>query len=418
MSPFFVRRGVAATVLTGLSSLAMAGGPAAGNLDLVTASATGAAVGGALCALSADGRLAAFTSDSGTVVRRDTNKAPDVFVKNLDTGKVVRASTSSSGAQLAGGSQCSGMTPDGRYIVFTSANAVYRKDLSTGTLVQASPAVGSVPFNTGFMGGAVSDDGNKLLFMTVPSQSYLGPYQYVNNFPARLMLREMGTGQLSTLPLDDGSVANGEVIRVGGFAVSADGSKVLFQSSSSTLVSGDTNGQWDVFVRDLASGYTRIASSGLQGQPTVPTYCCYAYYDRLRFVGNQGVLFDALAISNLGPVGTYLKDLDSHELQLLMSTAAGYGVSLSADRSQLAFQQSTGGLAQRVVLRNLLSGQDQVISTSSAGVAANATATSPVFSRDGRSVGFISSASNLVTPATPDGVQQAYLKTVTGAAVP
>src|SRR5439155_4265113 len=51
-------------------------------------------------------------------------------------------------------------------------------------------------------------------------------------------------------------------------AISADGGAVAFDSVASDLVDGDTNGVWDVFVREAGQGATTrvsVASSGRQG---------------------------------------------------------------------------------------------------------------------------------------------------------
>ncbi|MGN6377899.1 MAG: hypothetical protein ACTHNU_03010, partial [Gaiellales bacterium] len=39
-------------------------------------------------------------------------------------------------------------------------------------------------------------------------------------------------------------------------AVTPDGRFVLFNSKASNLVPGDTNGKWDVFVRNVQTGHT------------------------------------------------------------------------------------------------------------------------------------------------------------------
>ena len=54
-------------------------------------------------------------------------------------------------------------------------------------------------------------------------------------------------------------------------AMSADGRYVAFQSRSDNLVPGDTNGTWDIFVRDRQSGTTErvnVDSGGVQGDAT------------------------------------------------------------------------------------------------------------------------------------------------------
>ncbi len=50
-------------------------------------------------------------------------------------------------------------------------------------------------------------------------------------------------------------------------SISADGRYVAFYSRASNLVSGDTNGYWDVFVHDRQSGQTtRVVRDSCGGQ--------------------------------------------------------------------------------------------------------------------------------------------------------
>src|SRR5262249_38171107 len=51
-------------------------------------------------------------------------------------------------------------------------------------------------------------------------------------------------------------------------SISADGRFVVFESAATNLVAGDTNGTWDVFVRDRQSGTTErvsVATGGAEG---------------------------------------------------------------------------------------------------------------------------------------------------------
>ncbi len=52
---------------------------------------------------------------------------------------------------------------------------------------------------------------------------------------------------------------------------SPDGTKIAFASNAANLVAGDTNGTYDIFVKDLNTGLmTRVStdSNGLQGDNT------------------------------------------------------------------------------------------------------------------------------------------------------
>jgi Tol biopolymer transport system component len=52
--------------------------------------------------ISTDGRFVAFSSFATNLVRRDTNKIQDVFVRDRETGTTVRASVASDGTQAIG----------------------------------------------------------------------------------------------------------------------------------------------------------------------------------------------------------------------------------------------------------------------------------------------------------------------------
>jgi Tol biopolymer transport system component len=70
--------------------------------------------------ISADGRFVAFQSWDGGLVSGDTNDRYDVFVLDRATGVFERVSVDSAGAQAIGDSLGPSMTPDGRFVAFTS----------------------------------------------------------------------------------------------------------------------------------------------------------------------------------------------------------------------------------------------------------------------------------------------------------
>jgi len=75
-----------------------------GTTSLVSTSTLGAGGNGPSRrpAISADGRFVAFTSAANDLVAGDTNGHSDVFVRNMQTGVMVRASVSSGGGQASG----------------------------------------------------------------------------------------------------------------------------------------------------------------------------------------------------------------------------------------------------------------------------------------------------------------------------
>src|SRR5205823_1167813 len=82
---------------------------------------------GSPAALSANGRYVAFASDASNLVPRDTNHVADVFLRDLRAGRTSRISVSSRGKQafdrLGNGSGAPSITADGRYVAFASSSA-------------------------------------------------------------------------------------------------------------------------------------------------------------------------------------------------------------------------------------------------------------------------------------------------------
>ncbi|HEV7862787.1 MAG TPA: hypothetical protein VGR20_08810 [Acidimicrobiia bacterium] len=79
-----------------------------------------ATTAGAPAAVSSDGNLVAFASDSTNLVPGDTNSANDIFVRNRHNGTTERVSVTNSGAQADGASITPAMSADGRFVVFAS----------------------------------------------------------------------------------------------------------------------------------------------------------------------------------------------------------------------------------------------------------------------------------------------------------
>ena len=124
--------------------------------------------------ISRNGNKVAFVSFADNLVAGDTNHLNDVFVVDLTTGAMTRASVANDESQLSAGSADPQLSDDGRYVVFTTSAAavpgdtngsddVYRRDLQTGTTLPVSilPAGGQF---VAAVGGKVSGDGNVVAF--------------------------------------------------------------------------------------------------------------------------------------------------------------------------------------------------------------------------------------------------------------
>jgi Tol biopolymer transport system component len=142
-----------------------------------------------------------------------------------------------------------GISQDGRYVLFGAVTdgfpmvSAYLRDRETGTTEVIGLSTDNVTQLAGYP-AALTPDGR------------YATYQANAFGVGGLRDRVAGTSEVATLTDSDAPV-NGSVGEL-----SDDGRYVLFFSSSATVVSGDTNGKHDVFVRDRTAGTTERVSIG------------------------------------------------------------------------------------------------------------------------------------------------------------
>jgi Tol biopolymer transport system component len=230
-------------------------------------------------AISADGRYVAFTSLASNLVGGDTNRAPDVFVRDLHTGRTTRVSVSSRGAQArCGAVGCESTEPalsaNGRVVAFQSSAVnlvphdtnrlgdVFVHDLRTGRTERASVTssgaqAGRDKTNNGSNAPAISADGRYVVFHSADSN--LVPHDTNRAFD--VFVHDRRGGRTTRVSVSRSGVqANQESL--GALSISRDGRYVAFTSLASNLVPGDRNDITDVFVRDLRRGGTSLVSLG------------------------------------------------------------------------------------------------------------------------------------------------------------
>lgn len=239
--------------------------------------------------ITSNNRWVVFGSNASNLVPNDTNGAQDVFVRDLELGTTVRVDVATDGTEPFGAS--GGISPsisnNGRWVVFQAlsnelsgtdtnhdhicdvgdcdtndANDVFLRDRDTdGNGILDEPGGVATTrvslMSTGqeaFSGGGapwISGDGRWIAFV---SQSFLLPTD--NNHVNDVYVVNRATGALTLISVaTDGTLANGPsgVFDFGAAiapVMSDDGRFVVFGSEATNLVSGDTNGQRDVFLRD------------------------------------------------------------------------------------------------------------------------------------------------------------------------
>jgi len=226
-------------------------------------------------AISADGRYVAFSSDASNLVSADTNRGRDVFVHDRVTGATTRVSVATGGTQASAVSNEPAISADGRYVAFASSSPnmvprdtngtsdVFVRDRVTGVTTRVSLATGGAQARSHSALPAISANGRYIAFPSLASNLVAGDTNGTND----VFVRDRVAGVTTRVSLATGGTqANGESQVP---MISADGRYVAFQSGARNLVAGDTNGLYDVFVRDRVSGVTTrvsVASGSTQAK--------------------------------------------------------------------------------------------------------------------------------------------------------
>ena len=386
--------------------------------------------------MSPDGRYLAFESAATDLIPGDTNGAPDVFVRDTVNGTFDRVSVSSSGTQAAGGCEHPAISADGRFVAFDSyagnlvagstsgRSDVYLRDRQAGTTEVVSLSSGGARGDSDSFRPSISADGRFVAFESNSTNLVGGDSNGVYD----VFVRDRQLGTTERVSVSSGGAQGDGYSYIA--SISSDGRYVAFQSIADNLVAGDTNGQMDVFVRDRQLGATvraSVSSGGVQGnsQSFTPSISADG-----RYVAFASSASNLVGGDTNGTYDVFVRDLQGGTTVLVSaasSGAIGNGQSLlpciSSSGRFVAFYSEATNLVPSdvngfgdIFLRDRLVGATSLASVSTGGVQENGnagngtadSATSPV-SADGRFVAFVSGASNLV-PGDTNGAVDVFLR--------
>jgi Tol biopolymer transport system component len=416
-----VLMGAAASFPTGDPEPEAASAPATSPNRTTRVSVAGAAVAAngpsSSSAISADGRYVAFVSASTNLVPGDTNRVPDVFLRDRARNRTVRVSVGARGVQANGPSAGVTMSADGRWIAYSSGASnlvpadtnrmtdvfLYDRDKRRTTRVSVSKK--GLQANGGSVAPALSPDGDWIAFHSGASNLVAGDTNRV--LDVFLHGRKDGTTRRVSVGRD-GTQADGASINA---AVGAGGRFVAFQSGARNLIGKDTNKVNDVFVRDTVRKTTRrVSTAGAHRAQFAVGSGAPAISDDGRFVAFHTSLLPAAGgrprDKAYGQV--YLHDRATGRTRLVSSpirggfaTATNSAPSISADGRRVAYYAVSAAAAgvpaaSELLVRDIRSGKVVRIGVTLTGARARGGTLPGTISRDGRHVVFEAAAWDLV----------------------
>jgi Tol biopolymer transport system component len=308
--------------------------------------------------ISPDGHYVGFISNADNLVSGDTNGVYDAFIHDKQTGATTRVSVGSNGVQADAQSNYPSISADGRYVAFYSfasnlvmgdtngVSDIFLRDTQTGTTTRLSVNSSGMQANNSSSFPTLSADGRFIVF----ESSATNLTSNDTNGKDDIFLYNVQTSTITRISVDSsGGQANGDS---SDGAISTDGRYITYYSSATNLVSGDTNGQSDIFLYDQQTSMTTLVSANSGGtQANAPSY-------------NPSISGD----------GRYI-------------TFTSYATNLS----------SSVGVSSNIFVRDMQTGVVTLVTIDSNGIPANDWSLGPYISGDGRYITFTSYASNLVS---------------------
>ncbi|MBX7219978.1 MAG: hypothetical protein K1Y36_08525 [Blastocatellia bacterium] len=415
--------------------------------------------------LSGDGTKVAFVSQGTNLVTNDPNPISSVLEYNVPTGANMLVSVSVSPSVTGNNNSQEPGFPrrnttisnaQGRYVVFTSTASdfgptdtndlqdIYWRDLQTGEIRLVSiNSTGTGSGNGVSSLPVLSTDGTKVAFHSTATDLVTG-FTDGNGAGTDVFLRDLTAGtttlisRTATLATTSGNNSSDSPV------ISADGTKVAFQSSATNLVTGFTDGNGasiDIFLRDLTAGTTTLLSrtatvATTSGNNASDSPVINADGTKIAFRSRATNLVTGFIDGNGTNTDVFLRDLTAGTTTLISRTATVATTSanslsdttvLSADGTKIAFRSfatdlvtgftdGNGGGFPDIFLFDLTAGTTTLITRNAtvATTSANNTSSAPALSSDGTRVVFVSFATDLVTGFTDgNGGTDVFLRDLT-----
>lgn len=354
---------------------------ASNTTSLVSVNLTGTGGGNGVSmplGISTNGQFVLFESAAGNLVANDTNNAQDIFVRDMVKGTTTLVSVNTNGVSGSGESRDPVMTPDGRYVAFTSA-----------------------------AGDLVPGDTNGI------------PDVFVRDLQSNMtVLVSVGATSTNSAFATSGSESP---------EITPDGRYVAFYSTATNLVSGVTT-SGEIYVRDLVAGTTTWASANARSLfqsvtgGTNEVSCNFSISADGQFIGFEAFTNPPSGTTMQGIILRYKVQSGTTDLVYTKApVVAGsfetiHDLDMTPDGRFIAFVANMSPTNTAVYLWDAQTGSNTLVSVDqTTNGPAGGTCDSPVISTNGRYVAFLSTGTDLVSNAL-NGQYHVYLRDVQGGA--
>jgi PKD repeat protein len=309
-------------------------------------------------AISTDAGLVVFASYATNLVEDDVNDVPDIFALNTTSGVISRVSVAT-GEDLAGNgaSLDPAVNDNGNYVAFRSAADnlvgsdtneawdVFVRYRQVSQTVRASVATDGAQADADSGPPAISGSGFQVAFASLATNLVAGDTNGVSD----IFVRDLATAQTHRLSLaSDRTQANGDCARP---SISRDARFVVFESAATNLVSGDTNNQVDIFLRDRETDETIRMNLASDGSQANGGSCCATISSDGRLVTFTSEADNLVAGDTNGVADVFLHDRVAETTVRISRPSpgeeadAGSGAAaMDADGSFIAFESSATNL--------------------------------------------------------------------------
>jgi Tol biopolymer transport system component len=389
--------------------------------------------------ISSDGRYVAFQSASQNLGAAGPAGAVEGFVKDLDSGAVELVSRADGvGGEVAAapGITTLQLSADGRHALFTSAATnlgtvlpgeeagethVYERDLETGatTLVDRVSGAGGQILARGAEGDSISADGSVVAFTDRVANLEDAAGNHVETAAPVGYVRDLATATTTAVSRASGGAGELGTEPAEGLALASDGDAVTFFTRSENLDPAFSVGQYQLYLRDLATDTTSVLSRNALGESGDSNSFATGFSADGCFLALESSATNLLepAESGLPSNQTYVLDrcAEPPTIALASRSEAGGLASFSYSSYEAPAITAGGGAVLfaaefptsrccHLYLRDLGTGRTTVLDRASgeAGALADEQVQFFATSASGCRVAFATKATNLGTGAAPD----------------